>query len=275
MKFSFILPSPVTFSGWHEFESTVRAIARLGYDAVELQLGDAEELDAEKLKKLLSETDVCLSSFQTGSAYAKNGFCYSSADEARRVGALDKMRRFVELASEFGAIPVTGLLQGKLSDEPNEEIAYRRICDCMRSTSELAEQKNVTVVIEPCNKMEVGFNNNVKRVKETLNAVGNSALKTMVDTYHANIEERSVTGALRDCYPVMRHVHLSESNRSDFGSGHMDFVGIFETLLELGYEGYCAVGVYFTQQDVESKAAQAIRYARTALKLAEQKREND
>lgn len=271
MKFTFILPSPKTFTSETEFENTVKQLARMGYDAIELQLGDASDVDTEKLHKLLEESGIVLSSFQTGSSYAKNGFCYTSVYEEKRLGAISKMHDFIDLAAEFNALPVTGLMQGRQSDEANAQIAYERIYTAMRETSDHAEKLGVTVVIEPCNKMEVGFNNNVARVLQTVESVNSPSLQTMVDTYHANIEERDVCDALIRCAPHMRHVHLSETNRSDFGTGHLDFIAVFDTLRHLEFDGYCAIGVYFTEQDILTKAEQAIRYAKTALSLSEQK----
>ena len=271
MKFTFILPSPKAFASEEEFENIVKQLAQMGYDAIELQLGDASDVDKDKLHKLLSDNGIVLSSFQTGSSYARNGFCYTSQCEEKRMGAISKMHDFIDLAAEFNALPVTGLMQGKQSDEANAQIAYERIYVAMRETSVHAEKMGVTVVIEPCNKMEVGFNNNVERVLKTVETVNSPSLQTMVDTYHANIEEPNVCDALVRCAPHMRHVHLSETNRSDFGTGHLDFIGVFDTLRQLHFEGYCAIGVYFTEQDIITKAEQALRYAKTALSLSEQK----
>lgn len=271
IKFAFILPSPKSFSTTEEFENTVRKVAELGYDAIELQLGDASDIDVLRLKKLLKETGLKLSSFQTGSSYAKNGFCYTAQSEEKRRGAVEKMHGFIKLAHEFQAKPVTGLMQGCQMDELDARTAYERIYAAMRETSEEAEKLGVTVVIEPCNKMEVGFNNTVARVIETVETVNSSALLTMVDTYHANIEERDVCEALVRCAPYMRHVHLSETNRSDFGTGHLDFVSVFDTLQKLDFDGYCAIGVYFTEQNILDKAEQAIRYAKAALRMSELK----
>ena len=139
----------------------------------------------------------------------------------------------------------------------------------MKETSNYAEQKNVTVVIEPCNKMEVGFNNNVVEVIKTINMVGSDNLRTMVDTYHANIEEKSVSESIRQCKSYLKHIHLSETNRGDFGTGHLDFVDVFCTLSQIGFEGYCAIGVYFTSQDIIEKAKNAIEYAKASIKLSE------
>lgn len=269
MKFSIILPSPKTFSSMEEFEKVVFEVSKIGYDAIELQLGDASDIDVDYLQNLLERAGTKLSSFQTGASYASNGYCYSSSDENKRIHAIEKMHRFVDFGAKMHAFAITGLLQGRRNDEPDEALAYERIYEAMSETSAYAEKMGVTVLIEPCNKMEVGFNNNVARVTKTVETVNSQALRTMVDTYHANIEEADVCDALRRCAPIMKHVHLSETNRSDFGTGHLDFVSVFRELNALKFDGYCAVGVYFTEQDLVTKARQAFSYVQAASRLAE------
>ena len=271
MKFTFILHNPNAFLNKSEFEKTLIDVSTLGYDAIELQLSDATDVDVHSLKAILDSSGTVLSSFQTGGSYAKTGICFSSENEQKRTAAVEKMLRFIDLAAELNAIPVTGLLQGCKVDEPDETKAYDRIYTSLKKISAYAENRGVIVALEPCNKMEVGFNNTVARVSETIKTVGSKALYTMLDTYHANIEERSVRSALIECSPIMKHIHLSETNRSDFGTGHLDFIEVFDTLRELKFTGYCAIGVYFTNMNIITKASQALKYAKTALSLSEQK----
>ena len=60
----------------------------------------------------------------------------------------------------------------------------------------------------------------------------------MADTYHMNIEERSLPEAIRQTGELLNYVHLSDSNRAAPGQGHIDFGAILRTLVEIGYSGY-------------------------------------
>ncbi len=62
----------------------------------------------------------------------------------------------------------------------------------------------------------------------------------MADTYHMNIEERSLPEAIRETGELLNHVHLSDSNRLAPGWGHIDFGEILRTLQEIGYGRYLA-----------------------------------
>jgi sugar phosphate isomerase/epimerase len=59
----------------------------------------------------------------------------------------------------------------------------------------------------------------------------------MADTFHMNVEERSIPGAIRDFGALLNHVHLSDSNRLAPGLGHVDFTDVLQTLRDVGYGG--------------------------------------
>jgi D-psicose/D-tagatose/L-ribulose 3-epimerase len=62
-----------------------------------------------------------------------------------------------------------------------------------------------------------------------------------MDTFHANIEERSICGAIRSLGPNLSHVHASENDRGPLGRGHIPFAEIVSTLKEIHYQGYVMI----------------------------------
>src|SRR5215204_158941 len=62
----------------------------------------------------------------------------------------------------------------------------------------------------------------------------------MADTFHMNIEERSISGAIRTFGDLLNHVHLSDSNRLAPGLGHVDFEEVLRALRETRYGGCLA-----------------------------------
>jgi len=62
----------------------------------------------------------------------------------------------------------------------------------------------------------------------------------MADTFHMNIEERSISGAILAYGNLLNHVHLSDSNRLAPGLGHVDFAEVLQALVEVGYGGSMA-----------------------------------
>ena len=69
----------------------------------------------------------------------------------------------------------------------------------------------------------------------------------MVDTFHMNIEEKDMLAPLPAIGDLLAHVHLCETNRDYLGTGHWDTGPFLRKLRDIGYTGYCSVGVYNTR----------------------------
>jgi sugar phosphate isomerase/epimerase len=113
----------------------------------------------------------------------------------------------------------------------------RRVCDA-------AEGQGVSLVIEPVNHLQVGFNHTVAEAAALADRVGSPALGVMLDTFHMNIEEPSVAAAIELYAPRARHVHLCETNGGAFGSGGLDFRGVLSGLEQAGYDRVVSTKVY-------------------------------
>ena len=150
-------------------------------------------------------------------------------------------------------------MQGFRSDEPDEEKANERIADCLRRTCSAAEELGTTVVIEPVNHLQVGFNHSADEVVALMDRVQSPALSYMLDTIHLNIEETGVITSIREHGGNVRHFHLCETNGALFGSGALDFKRVLAALENSGYKDWVSVKVYRKASWADA-ARQAIEY---------------
>jgi sugar phosphate isomerase/epimerase len=79
----------------------------------------------------------------------------------------------------------------------------------------------------------------------------------MADTFHMNIEERSISGAILAHADVLNHVHLSDSNRLAPGLGHIDFAEVLGALAEVGYDRSLAFELIPTLPNLLEKGSAA------------------
>jgi sugar phosphate isomerase/epimerase len=121
-KLAYILESPAHYGSWKEFRHDVEAVARCGYEGVELQAQTPGDLDNPEFALLLEDCDLRLVVIQTGSAYLKHGICLASPDPAVRGAATDLLRRYIDCTSGFGALVVFGLLQGAARTNPTGSV---------------------------------------------------------------------------------------------------------------------------------------------------------
>ncbi|MBI4551498.1 MAG: sugar phosphate isomerase/epimerase [Candidatus Latescibacteria bacterium] len=243
-SFSYILDPPGSFGTMAEFERALRRLKELGYAGIEFSLPSPPGFDLDALERALTATRLTMVSFLTGWSYFNEGLCLCAKDPAIRERAVARLLGHVETAARFGAILVIGQMQGFLQDEPDSTIANDRIAECLGAVAHRAEARGVTLVLEPVNHLQVGFNHTVAHVLRMVRRVGSPALRPMVDTLHMNIEERSLTDPIRLAGADLAHVHLCETNGSIFGTSHLDFAAVLRTLTEIGYDRFISVKIY-------------------------------
>lgn len=244
MKLSYVLPDPATYSDWSQFDGNLSCMKDAGYDAVELQIADPALFDEDRVRRSLDRAGYAMCAFQTGSTYASRRNCLSTPDETVRRRTIDLLKSFVDLAARWNAVIVFGSLQGRKTDEPDRLAGEMRIREAIREVGEHALAKRATIAFEPVNHGEVGFHNTIAEVESLVRGLKLPSVKMMIDTFHINIEEKDVLAPLTNIEDILAHVHLSETNRNVLSTGHWPTAEFFARLAEIGFRGYCSVGVY-------------------------------
>ena len=158
--------------------------------------------------------------------------------------AIERLQSYTEIAARFRAALVIGQMQGFLSDEPNRAVGEARIEEGLKSVVEAAEKHGATIAFEPVNHLQAGFHNSLQDVMALAARLGSPRFKPMLDTFHMNIEEKSMIEPIQRAGPELAHFHLCESNGSFLGSGHFDIKSILAALEGAGYAHYASVKIY-------------------------------
>ncbi|CAN5143496.1 sugar phosphate isomerase/epimerase [soil metagenome] len=114
----------------------------------------------------------------------------------------------------------------------------------MREVAEHAQTEGVTLAMEYLNRFETYLLTCADDLVRYIDAVDHPNCRAAFDTFHANMEEKSVADAIRTCAPYLVHVQISENDRSTPGKGHINFEEVFDTLQEVGYEGPIAIEAF-------------------------------
>ena len=117
------------------------------------------------------------------------------------------------------------------------------------------------MLLEPINRYETNVINTVEQGLEFIERTGLGSLKLLPDTFHMNIEERSLENSIRMAGDKLGSLHLADSNRWAPGMGHLDFKGVLSALQEIGYQGPLGVEVLPEPDDLTA-ARQAITHMR-------------
>jgi D-psicose/D-tagatose/L-ribulose 3-epimerase len=77
--------------------------------------------------------------------------------------------------------------------------------------------------------------------KALCDAIAHPRIGITLDTFHANIEEKSIPDAVLSLGSTLKHFHASENDRGLLGSGHINFPAIIEALQQCNYDGYLMI----------------------------------
>jgi sugar phosphate isomerase/epimerase len=208
-----------------------------GFDGLELRDADpARDIEAlrGRVWTACPELDGWLGDFDAG---------------ARR-RAVDRLRGQLEGVAALGGAGVItpaawGMFTRRLPpfDEPPRTPAEDRevLLEGLAELGAHAAELGVALLLEPLNRYEDHMVNTVAQAAGLISDAGSRGLALLADTYHMNIEEDDLCDALRSVAPVLRAVHLSDSNRAQPGAGHVPFAAAVEALQEAGFDGVLSV----------------------------------
>jgi D-psicose/D-tagatose/L-ribulose 3-epimerase len=95
----------------------------------------------------------------------------------------------------------------------------------------------MTLGLEACNRYETHLVNTAAQARALAERIDEPAVMIHLDTYHANIEEKSFADALADGGGLVRYVHLSESDRGVPGSGNVHWHSVMTALKGVHFSG--------------------------------------
>jgi sugar phosphate isomerase/epimerase len=244
-KISYIIAEhPNSFGSFGAFSDALRRVKELCYAGVEMHLSEPAGFEVDELLRLVESIDLPVVSFMTGAGYFSEGLCLSSPRAEVRERAVARLSKCAATAARFGAVIVVGQMQGFLSDEPDRVVGEARITEGMKRVTEAAEQHGATIAFEPVNHLQAGFNNSLAEVMALASKIGSPRFKPMLDSFHMNIEEKSLTEPIQRVGRELAHFHLCESNGNVLGSGHLDVKPMLDALDAIKYPGYVSLKIY-------------------------------
>lgn len=235
--------SPYLFKG--NMVKAIELCAKNGFDAVELHIRRADDIDASTIDKMCQKYNIKISTIGTGLGYTLDGLYLTNSDKDKRGQAIARLKEHIDLASLLHCGVIIGSMRGKMPEElaQDKNLAIKNYSESLQLLADYAEKKDVTILLESINRYENNFHNTSIEMRDFLKKLGSSKIKILLDTFHMNIEEHGQTGmydSIKDCKDFLGHMHFADSNRRRPGAGHIDFAGILKTLNEINYDGYAA-----------------------------------
>ena len=208
----------------------------IGYDGVEIPVFNIDPDNFAKIGARCSELGLGATAV-TVSTEEENPI---SADAAVRQAAVDRLKQVIDCCAAAGAVHLCGPFHSALGffsgQGPTEE-EWGHGKEVLAEVADHAQANGVTLVLEYLNRFECYFLNCAADAARFCREVNHPHLKMMYDTFHANIEEKSIAGAIKECADQTVHIHISENDRSTPGEGNVDWETNWSTFKELNYDG--------------------------------------
>lgn len=232
-------------------------VAALGFDMIELPIEAPGDFDPAAARAILREHGLGASAAAAISPERD----LIHPDESIRAQGVAYVRECIEIAHAAGATNLIGPLYSAVGRvwqatpaerERDIELLVRQL----RGLAEYAAAHEVVLCVEPLNRFETSLINLAAQGAELIDRVDHPHCRLMLDTFHMNIEERSLGDAIRLLgRERLRHVHACENDRGAPGSGHVPWNDVAAALHDIAYDGPVVIESFTSEVKSIARAA--------------------
>ncbi|MEX2445624.1 MAG: sugar phosphate isomerase/epimerase [Alkalispirochaeta sp.] len=213
-------------------------IASIGFDGVEIALENPGDIDPAAVRRRLQELGLrcCAVCGVFGAGRDLRG------DDYDQRGAKEFIRQGMGIAEELECNLFAGPLYsrtGRAGPESHDSRReqWKRVAGHLGDLSHEASNRGIQLAIEVMNRFATDFLNTCDQALELIGEINSPALGVHLDTFHMNIEEKSMAAAISTAGNRLFHFHAADNDRSAPGKGAIDWHSIKNSLEQVGYDG--------------------------------------
>jgi D-psicose/D-tagatose/L-ribulose 3-epimerase len=226
-----------------EHHPILAKLKKAGYDGVEVPIFEGDARHYEGLRKELDSQGLGCTTVTVVGPEANP----ISPEVSVRQAALERLRWTIEMTALLKGEVMAGPFHSPLavfSGVPPTEDEKKRAADVLRQAAEFAATMNVKLAIEYLNRFECYFLTTAADAAALVQRVDHPSFRTMYDTFHANIEEKSPSSAIASLGDRFIHVHISECDRGTPGTGMVRWDETFQALKKARYDGWMVIEAF-------------------------------
>jgi D-psicose/D-tagatose/L-ribulose 3-epimerase len=221
-----------------EVKRLIPHVAEIGFDWIEFPLEEIGGFDYREAAAMVKDYGLGVSS------------CVAMGpdrdliheDPAIRANGMGYIRDCIDTNEVLGATNLVGPIYATVGRTwqatPEERASFTDLLvENLSQLAQYAGDHGVKMGIEPLNRFETSVINLADQVLEVVNRVDHPSCQIMLDTFHMNIEEKSLGDAIRAAGPHLIHLHACENDRGAPGSGNVTWDEVAGALKDIGYDG--------------------------------------
>jgi D-psicose/D-tagatose/L-ribulose 3-epimerase len=266
----------------------VKRAKKCGFDILEVNAPKVARMsDAERdaLKGSVADAGLSL----TYSIGMTADMDLVSEDTATRQKGIAFLQQIARAMKQMGGTVLAGINYSswprKLLLGEDKQILTDRAIEGVREAIKAAEDNDVIFCVEVVNRFEQFIMNTAAEGIAFAERVGSPNCKILLDTFHMNIEEDSLSGSIVEAGNWLGHFHLGETNRRPPGRGRIPWPEIFGALRQINYQGAVVmepfllpggevgrdISVYrdlLGSADLDEEAARSVQFVRSEQEKA-------
>ncbi len=226
-----------------DFPALFGRLKKTGFDSVEIPIMAPDAAKYARLGKVLDGLGLA----RTAVTVLSNDNNLIGPEERQRKGGVAHLKAVLDSCQALGARLLVGPIYAALGvftgTGPTKE-EWGWCVEGLKQAAEHAKKAGVTMAAEYLNRFEIYLLNCSADAARMVKEVDHPNFRMMYDTFHANIEEKSIAGALAGCAEVMVHVHVSENDRSTPGLGGVNWKETFDALKRIRFQGSLTIEAF-------------------------------
>lgn len=220
-------------------KSYISKVKKLGFDILEISCAMLKNIGREELVEMrdMARAEGVTLTAGYGPGPSEN---LASSDEAVVKNAV---AFYTDILKKLEILDIHTLGGGIYSYWPvdytkpiDKEGDWKRSVKNVRTVGKIAQACGVDYCLEVLNRFEGYLLNTCAECRQFVEEVDVPAVKIMLDTFHMNIEEDSMTEAILLAGDRLGHFHVGENNRRLPGKGNLPWYQIGSALRAIGYD---------------------------------------
>ncbi len=224
---------------WHaDYFFCIERAAKCGLSLIELFPDALLEMTDLQLNELKSVAKINGIDISIGLGLPDQ-YDVSSNEESVRNAGVAYFKDVFRMMKKLDSKTIGGLLYGAWGKTlPKGESKEKYIDNAVASILQylpMAEDFDINYCMESVNRFEQFIVNTAEEGVALCKRLDSPKAKLLLDTFHMNVEEDSMAGAILTAGSYLGHMHLGENNRKTPGTGEMDWDAIFGALKRIRY----------------------------------------
>ena len=219
----------------------LRKVKSLGGSVIEFGLEDDATIDTAALRRELAAHELDCSIIGLFSPERD----LSSEDAKFRSRASEYATRGLDICAEVGASIFSGSVAGVGGERGLSagqwQAKIQRAAESLVQLGQHASKIGVRLGVEVLNRYENNLINTAKQARQLIELVQSSSVGIHLDSFHMNIEEEDMAGAINLAGDKLFHLHGSDSHRGIPGKGHVPWGQVASALQKIQYKGYVVI----------------------------------